>query len=74
MSTIHPIDARKTREKALEQAVRSMAGRPAHMTEIANRAHYFAHYLADDNRNQICDTIRCPYSVVLVPNAPVDLP
>jgi hypothetical protein len=70
----HPNDVRKTREKALELAARSYAaGIHTHMTEVATRAHYFAHYLADEDRNTLCDTVTCPYQVILVPLAPADI-
>lgn len=62
-----PEEIRLTRSEALDLAISSMKIQ-THMVEIANRAHYFAHYLADSNRNTLCESLDCPYQVPLVPS------
>jgi hypothetical protein len=38
------------------------------MVTFARRAHYFAHYIADGTRNELCqDDKDCPFATVLVP-------
>jgi hypothetical protein len=68
------LDPATIRDRALELSVQSYTGRQAHMTEVATRAHYFAHYLTDETRNAICDSITCPYQITLVPHSyrPID--
>jgi hypothetical protein len=66
----HP-DMARLRAQALELAVRSWPGEVHnHMTSIANRAHYFAHYITDSNRNIACEDRDCPYREPMVPAQP----
>lgn len=66
-----PQDFQKIRQRALELAVESKVP-GSHMVQFAVRAHYFAHFIADEDRNTACVSVTCPFQVPLVPNDPID--
>lgn len=69
---LNPTEIRTVRFEALRLAVESEKIQ-GHGAAVLARAHYFAHYLVDDDRNTACDTVTCPYQIPLVPsNHPSD--
>jgi hypothetical protein len=62
-----PMTLHEIRARALEMAVRSLQP-GGHMVDFVKRAHYFAHFIADTDRNALCTREdACDYSITLVP-------